>query len=89
MAEENTYDEFEVSFDFENVLYIGQVKIEGSPANSFYKVQYFSPNKMGTIDKLAARSPADGTEHTEWSAMGAKEDPLFVQALGNAIEKRP
>ena len=88
MAEENIFDEFEVSFNFENVLYIGQVKIEGSPADSFYKVQYFSPNEKGMIDKLVARSPADGTEHTHWLALGAKENPLFVQALGEAIEKK-
>lgn len=88
MKEDNVYDEFEVSFNFKNVLYICQVKVEGTPDDSFYEVEYFSPNEKGTIEKLVAHSPADGTEAVQWLAAGAKENPLFIQALGEAIEKR-
>lgn len=88
MKEEDVYDEFEVSFSFENVLYVCQIKIEGTPDDSFYKVEYFSPNGKGSVEKLAAHPPADGTEHVQWFALGAKEDPLFIQAIGEAIEKR-
>ncbi|HXB44024.1 MAG TPA: hypothetical protein VNV85_08200 [Puia sp.] len=89
MKQENIYDEFEVSFNFENVLYVCQVKLEGDPYDSFYKVEYFSPNGKGSLNKLAAHSPSNGTEHQlQWYAAGAKENPFFVQAIGEAIEKR-
>jgi len=88
MPEENIYDEFEVTFDFQNVLYICQVQVEGMPDDSFYEVEYFSPNEKGTIEKLVAQVPVDGTEHIKWIAQGAKENPLFIQALGEAIEKK-
>ena len=88
MTDEDIYDEFEVSFNLKNVLYVCQVKVEGTPEDSFYSVEYFSPNEKGVIDKLIAHSPADGTEHVQWLAVNAKENPLFVQALGEAIENR-
>jgi hypothetical protein len=89
MEEKNVYDEFEVSFDYKKVLYICQVKLMKEPnTDSYFVVEYFSPNEKGNISKLEAKPGKDGSEKTEWFEAGKEHEHDFLQTLGAKIEER-
>ena len=88
MEEQNVYDEFEVSFSFRKVLFICQVKLlKEAESNSYFNIDFFSPNERGHIEKLTAIPGKDGSEETVWSEPTGEHEFDFVQTLGKAIEK--
>ncbi len=89
MKEQNVYDEFEVTFNYKNVLYICQVRLmKEKQDDSYFNITYYSPNEKGDIQRLVAIPGKDGSEKTTWQEQDHKHDPEFLQALGAAIEKR-
>jgi hypothetical protein len=88
MTTENVYDEFEVSFDYKNVLYVCQVRlIGGTNEESFFTIEYFSPNEKGNIPVLKAIPGKDGSEKTIWSSPDKELEYDFLQTIGAGIEK--
>jgi hypothetical protein len=87
MEEDEIIGEFEVSFNFKNVLYVCQVQPAGSRENPYYKVEYFSPNGKGIIPKLATAPSPDGTHRTYWKAFDVESDHEFLQEMGKRIEE--
>ncbi|HSZ84716.1 MAG TPA: hypothetical protein VK787_01725 [Puia sp.] len=89
MKEQEVYDDFEVSFNFKNVLFICQVKLIKEPINGwYYNVNYFSPNEKGTIEHLIATTPEKSEdEETVWSDNTNEHELDFLQTLGREIEK--
>jgi hypothetical protein len=89
MEDPKVYDEFEVSFNFKNVLFICQVKLlKEAESNSYFNIDYFSPNEKGHIEHLTATPGKDGSEKTTWSEPTGKQEFDFLQTLGKAIEKQ-
>lgn len=87
MEEDEIIGEFEVSFNYKNVLYVCQVQPAGDPNDPYYKVEYYSPNGKGIITKLSPGSPKPGSNKKYWTTIDGNADPEFVQELGNMIEK--
>jgi hypothetical protein len=85
--EEEIIGEFEVSFNFKNVLYVCQILPAGNPQDPYYRVEYFSPNGRGIIQRLVLEPPTDGNHTRVWKADDEKADPEFIQELGRRIEK--
>jgi hypothetical protein len=83
---ENIDNEFEVSFNYENVLFVCQVKLFRMENNdSYFDVDYFSPNGKGHIEHLMAASGKDGNETMTWSEEKAEHEYNFIRTLGDAI----
>jgi hypothetical protein len=87
MEEDEIIGEFEVSFNYKNVLYVCQVQRAGGEEDPFYKVEYFSPNGRGIIPKLVVGESPDGTNRQYWKAFDVESDPEFLQELGRRIEQ--
>jgi hypothetical protein len=89
MKEQEVYDDFEVAFNFKNVLFICQVRlIKQSNDVCNYAVDYFSPNERGKIEHLVATSPEKNEdEETVWSDSTNEHELDFLQTLGKEIEK--
>jgi hypothetical protein len=89
MKEQKVYDDFEVSFNFKNVLFICKVKlIKESAAGWYYEIDYFSPNEKGKIEHLIATIPEKKEdEETIWSDNANENESDFLQTLGREIEK--
>jgi hypothetical protein len=85
--EDEVIGEFEVSFNYKNVLYVCQVQPAGGEDHPYYEVEYFSPNGKGIISKLVWEPSADGSNTRSWKAVGQESDPQFLQELGSGIEK--
>ena len=85
--DQEAYDDFEVSFNYRNVLFICQVKLIKEINNDrYYTIDYFSPNEKGHVEKLVAKIEKDGGEETFWSDQSNEHEPDFLQTLGKAIE---
>jgi hypothetical protein len=87
MEEDEIIGEFEVSFNYKNVLYVCQVQPAQEEGDLYYKVEYFSPNGKGIIPKLVTAPSPDGSHRIYWKASGVESDPDFLQELGAGIEK--
>jgi hypothetical protein len=89
MKKQKVHDDFEVSFNFKNVLFICQVKfITESNAGWYYEIDYFSLNERGKIEHLIAETPEKNEdEETVWSDNGNEYEFDFLQTLGREIEK--
>jgi hypothetical protein len=86
---ENISDEFEVSFNYENVLFVCQVKMFSKENSSFYfDIDYFSPNGKGHIEHLMATPGKDESEPLNWSEEKAEHEYNFIRTLGDAIYAR-
>lgn len=83
MANDLNSIEFEVSFNFHNVLYIAQVTALQDGIDNYYSVVYFSPNEKGEIPKLL---PADGSGG--WREANPSHDSAFIAELGKQIQLR-
>jgi hypothetical protein len=81
-------DEFEVSFNYRNVLFIGQVKLIKEINNNWnYTIDYFSPNEKGHLERLIANVGKNEGEETFWSDQTDDHEPDFLQTLGKSIEE--
>ena len=85
MWEKNKNIEFEVSFDFKNVLYIAQVNTKNGPNGPYYSVVYFSPNEKGEIPVLIQRQTETGEI---WDEPARSHENEFIQEMGRQIEKK-
>jgi hypothetical protein len=87
-GDEEVHYDFEVSFNYKNVLFICQVKLIKEINDDWhYTIDYFSPNEKGHVEWLVAKTEKDEGEETFWSDQSNEHDPEFLQALGKAIEK--
>ena len=87
MIEENVYDEFEVRFNYRNVFYICQVKLIGENEDSFFQIEYFSPNEKGNISQLSQIPASDGAGIAQWVETNGRHESAFLQTIGREIEK--
>jgi hypothetical protein len=86
--DQKVYDDFEVSFNYRNVLFICQVKLITEINNNwYYTIDYFSPNEKGHVERLVAKIEKDEGEETFWSEQSNEHEPDFLQTLGKVIEK--
>jgi hypothetical protein len=85
MQENNDNTEFELSFDFMNVLYIAQVIAKQGPNGPYYSITYFSPNEKGEIPVLIHRKHAGGES---WEEPSHSHESAFIQEIGRQLEKK-
>jgi hypothetical protein len=87
MEEDEVIGEFEVSFNYKNVLYVCQIQPVNGEDGNYYKVEYFSPNGKGIISKLVAGVSPSGSNRKYWQAPENSSDAEFLQILGQNIER--
>ena len=86
MSENNNNTEFEVSFNFRNVLYVAQVTMKNGPPGPFYSIVYFSPNEKGEIPVLLPPNEHPGGKSWREPAKGHEQE--FIYEMGRQIEKK-
>lgn len=74
--------EYELSFNFKNVLYIAQVTSWQSNAENYFSIEYFSPNEKGEIRLLKS------TDNNTWEEPGNTHDKQFVDEIGKQIDQK-
>lgn len=86
MENQINQEEFEVTFNYQNVLFICQVSMVNQENNRCYDVEYFSPNEKGRIECLKGDTN-HAANATLWSADRSDAKMDFLQILGKAIEE--
>lgn len=82
MNNKNKIAEFELSFNFKNVLYIAQVTGWESDGSHYYDIEYFSPNEKGKIRLLKSLS------NNTWEEPGNKHDKNFADEIASQIDTK-
>ena len=81
MNEKNKIAEFELTFNFKNVLYIAQVTGWESDGNNYYNIEYFSPNEKGEIRLLKSIN-------NTWEEPGKTHDKNFADEIASQIDQQ-
>jgi hypothetical protein len=84
MEEQNKIDEFELSFNFRNILYIAQVSMMEDDSGPYYNIVYFSPNEKGEIPILKSGKSKDD----EWTEKGTVHERAFIREIARQINLR-
>ena len=77
----NKIAEFELTFNFKNVLYIAQVTGWESEGSHYYTIEYFSPNEKGEIRLLKSLD-------NKWEEPGNTHDKNFVDEITSQIDQK-
>ena len=75
--------EFELSFNFKNVLYVAQVTILQGEQGVYYSLVYYTPNEKGEIPVLVKR---DEEGIVTWEEPGHAHEPDLIHEIGTQIE---
>jgi hypothetical protein len=77
--------EFELSFNFKNVLYIAQVTEWTGTGGEYYSIEYFSPNEKGEMKLLKSADENDANKFQEPAHAHNKD---FVDEIINQINQK-
>jgi hypothetical protein len=84
MQVDNKTTEFELSFNFKNVLYITQVTAWRNAGGEYYILNYFSPNEKGKIHLLRSVDEQGG----KWEEPGHAHDKEFILEVQKQLEQK-